>query len=46
MVRVALHVVLPVRSQGSNGPTSGVFRKTDLTQIAKKRQMWDSYDRT
>ena len=23
MVRVALHVVLPVRSQGSNGPTSG-----------------------
>ena len=46
MVRVALHVVLPVCSPASDGPTSGVFRKADLTQIAKKRQMWDSYDRT
>ena len=44
--RIAPAVVCLVCSLDSNGPTSGVYRKTDLTQIAKKRQMWDSYDRT
>ena len=39
MVRVALHVVLPVCSPVSNGPTSGVYRKTDLTQNERKRQI-------
>ena len=34
MVRVALHVVLPVCSPASDGPTSGVFRNTDLRQNA------------
>ena len=34
MVRVALHVELPVCSSDSNGRTSGVYRKTDLRQIA------------
>ena len=43
---IAPAVVCLVCSLDSNGPTSGVYRKTDLTQIATKRQMWDSYDRT
>ena len=32
MERTALHVILPVCSPASDGPTSGVFRKTDLRQ--------------
>jgi hypothetical protein len=40
MVRIALHVLLPVCSLHSNGRTSGVYRNTDLTQNERKRQIW------
>ena len=30
MERTALHVILPVRSPASDGPSSGVFRNADL----------------
>ena len=33
-----LHVLLPVCNQDSNGRTSGMYRKTDLTQNERKRQ--------
>ena len=39
MVRVALHVELPVCSLHSNGRTSSVYRNTDLTQNERKRQI-------
>ena len=42
----ALHVMLPVCSLDSNGRTSGVYRNTDLTQIARKRQICATYHRT
>ena len=32
MERTALHVILPVCSPASDGPTSGVFRNADLRQ--------------
>ena len=43
MVRVALHVELPVCSSDSNGRTSGVYRNTDLTQNERKRQICATY---
>ena len=46
MVRVALHVMLPVCSLHSNGRTSGVYRNTDLTQNERKRQICATYHRT
>ena len=46
MVRIALHVLLPVCSLHSNGRTSGVYRNTDLTQNERKRQIWPTYHRT
>ena len=44
--RISLAVLSQVCSSGSEGRRSERVRKTDLTQIAKKRQMWESYDRT
>ena len=46
MERIVLHVLLPVCNQDSNGRTSGRYRKTDLTRIVRKRQIWDTYGRT
>ena len=43
MVSVALHVLLPVSSQDSNGWTSGVFRNTDLRQNASFSQILPTY---
>ena len=39
MVRIALHVVLPVCSLDSNGRTSGVYRNVDLRQNATFSQI-------
>ena len=39
MERIVLHVLLPVCNQDSNGRTSGMYRKTDLTQNERKRQI-------
>ena len=43
---VALQIRIQVCSLDSNGRTSERERNTDLTQIKRKRQIWDSYDRT
>ena len=39
MVRIALHVLLPVCSLDSNGRTSGVYRNVDLRQNATFSQI-------
>ena len=43
MVRITLHVLLPVCSQDSNRWTSGVFRNTDLRQNASFSQILPTY---
>ena len=43
MVRIALHVLLPVCSLDSNGRTSGVYRNADLRQNASFSQIWPTY---
>ena len=43
MERTALHVILPVCSPASDGPTSGVFRKTDLRQNDTFSQISPTY---
>ena len=43
MERIVLHVLLPVCNQDSNGRTSGMYRKTDLTQNERKRQICATY---
>ena len=42
---VALQIGIQVCSLDSNGRTSERERNADLTQIKRKRQIWDSYDR-
>ena len=44
--RIAAAVLRQVCSLDSNGRTSERERNADLTQIKRKRQIWDSYDRT
>ena len=44
--RIALAVGLQVCSLDSDGPRSERGRKTDLTQIVRKRQIWPTYHRT
>ena len=46
MVRIALHVLLPVCSLDSNGRTSGVYRNADLRQNASFSQILPAYVRT
>ena len=44
--RLAAAIGIQVCSLDSNGRTSERERNADLTQIKRKRQIWDSYDRT
>ena len=44
--RIALAVRFQVCSLDSDGPRSERGRNTDLTQIVRKRQIWDTYGRT
>ena len=44
--RDVLQIRIQVCSLDSNGRTSERERNADLTQIKRKRQIWDSYDRT
>ena len=45
MERTALHVVLPVCSPASDGPTSGVFRNANLRAFASFSQMLPTYSK-
>ena len=44
--RNALAVLLALRWRACAMRVAGWYRKTDLTRIVRKRQIWDTYGRT